>query len=162
MVRLFFLSFFIFFASCSHHKPSTQVKTFVQSFQDQFEPHDPSYAQVYERYLASVETIYKEDLKNERFRSYLDSLNNNYQILAQQEKALPGLYKEQTGRVVASDDSNFRLFKTKEMTTLSDKLFAARELKIKDEAGEGTYEKLKENYVEFVEDENAKQFGFPL
>lgn len=164
MVRLFILVLFLICcSSCSHTNPSPEVKTFVQSLKDQYEPHDPFYSQVYERYITSVEIVYQKNLKSEKFRSYLDSLNNNYQILAHQKSALPGLYKQQTGREVASvDKKDYELFATREMTALSDKLFTARELKIKDEVGEKTYEDLRANYAKFAEKENATQFAFPL
>ena len=83
-------------------------------------------------------------------------------VIAHQKSALPGLYKQRTGRNVASGDPTYSLFATKEMTELYDKLFAARELKIKDEVGEETYERLRNNYTKFVDKENAKQLGFPL
>jgi len=162
MVRAFLLCLILLFTACTHTKTPSEVKTFVRSMQDQYEPHDPYYAQTYERYLTSVENVYRKNGQEKKFRSYLDSLNNNSQILEQQQAALPALYRNETGRKIASHDKNYELFKTREMTSLHDKIFTARELKIKDEVGDKTYENLQENYVKFIGKTDAEKYGFPL
>lgn len=151
------------FSACSSKDTSQEVKTFVKSYQDQFGSTDPEYVKVYERYLASVEKIYKKHDKKKEFRSYLDSLNNNSQILSDQASALPELYKQQTGQAVNDNNKQpYMLFRTSQMTSLSDKLFSAHELKIKAESGDEFYEKLRTNYAHFMDKENAHKFGFPL
>jgi len=149
--------------SCTHSTPSPEVKTFVQSWKDQYEPHSENYAQVYQRYLASVEKVYKKNDQHEKFRSYLDSLNNNSQILADQEASILDLYRNSIRRTTASkDDSDFKLFRTRRMSELSDKLYQGRELKIKEEVGDSMYSDLHNNYNQFVSKTNAEKFAFPL
>lgn len=147
---------------CSHSGPSQEVKSFVHNWTQQFKPQDKNYPKVYEQYLATVEETYRNSGAKDKFNSYLESLVNNSQILADQENALPQLYKEKTGRSVASDDQNYKLFITQQMTALYDKLFTARELKIREEVGPELYEDLKDNYQEFVKNENARKYAFPL
>lgn len=163
MFKFFVLVVLILFGACSTKGPSREVKTFVQSYEDQFNPKDPRYAQVYERYLASVEKIYNDNNKKNEFRSYLDSLNNNSQILSDQQNALPELFKKETGQTINdSTKQPYMLFRTRQMSSLSDKLYTARELKIKEEGGDELYEKLRINYAKFIEKEKAEKYGFPL
>lgn len=163
MFKFIVLVTLFMFGACSTKGPSREVKTFVQSYEDQFNPKDPRYAEVYERYLASVEKLYKESDKKNEFRSYLDSLNNNSQILADQKHALPELFKKETGQTINdSTKQPYLMFRNRQMTSLSDKLYTARELKIKDEGGEELYQKLRVNYAKFIEKEKAEKFGFPL
>lgn len=162
MIRLLIMSLFILITACSHSKPSVQVRDFVQSWSDQYKPNQPLYSDKYKNYLMSVENIYKKHEKSEKFRSYLDSLNINSQILAHQESALPGLYKQQTGRSVASSDRNFIMYRNKEMSALDEKLFTARELKLQDEVGPEMFDELHRNYEKFMNENSAQELNFPL
>ena len=139
-----------------------QVKTFVQSWKDQYQPHDELYAQVYQNYLTSVEKIYTYNDSPQKFRSYLDSLNNNSQILSDQESSLLHIYNRKKGRTIASLNTDFKLFKTKKMSDLSDKLYQRRELKIKQDLGDKMYLELLSNYDDFMDENNAALFAFPL
>lgn len=162
MLRILFLIFVFFSVSCTHSTTSPQVKTFVQSWKDQYQPHNKNYAQVYQRYLTTVEKIYMDNDKPELFRAYLDSLNSNSQILADKESALLDLYNRKRGRTIASTSTDFKLYKTKQMTDLSDKLYQGRELKIKEDVGDEMYLDLLNNYNKFVSTKNAEMFAFPL
>jgi hypothetical protein len=162
MLRFFFLIVVFFSISCTHSPTSPQVKTFVQSWKDQYQPHNEKYAQVYQSYLTTVEKIYKKNDNQDKFRSYLDSLNNNSQILADQESAIAELYSRKRGRTIASTGPEFKLYRTKKMTDLSDKLYQGRELRIKEEVGDEMYLDLLNNYNEFVSNRNAEMFAFPL
>ncbi|MBA2405298.1 MAG: hypothetical protein H0V66_11050 [Bdellovibrionales bacterium] len=162
MLRIFILGLMIFSASCAHVGSSQEVKTFVQSMRDQYQQKDPQFIQDYERYLASVENVYEKYDKKEKFRSYLDSLNNNFQILAHQESALPALYKQEKGRALASGDRDFEIYKTQKMNALYEKLFSARELKIKDEVGEEVFQNLDQNHKKFAQREKNSDSTFPL
>ena len=162
MLRFFYLIVVIFSISCTHSPTSPQVKTFVQSWNDQYQPHNKNYSQVYQRYLTTVEKIYKDNDKPEKFRTYLDSLNSNSQILADKESALLDLYNKKRGRTIASTSPNFQLYKTKEMADLSDKLYQGRELRIKEEVGDEMYLDLLNNYNQFVSSKSAEIYAFPL
>lgn len=152
----------IYLSSCSHQYPNKDVQSFMHSWNDQNETKDKQYSLLYERYLNSVAKIFHQYNRDTKFRSYLDSLNSNYIVLSQQQEALPDIYTQKTGRTIASDKSAYELFKTYEMTALHDKLFEARELKLKDEVGDELYLSLKSNYKSFVDKERAQEFGFPL
>ena len=162
MLRFFFLIVVLFSVACTHSTTSPQVNTFVQSWKDQYQPHNEKYAQVYQGYLTTVEKIYKDNDKPDKFRSYLDSLNSNSQILADQESAIAELYNRKRGRTIASTSSDFKLYKTKNMADLSDKLYQSRELKIKEEVGDEMYLELLNNYNGIVSSRNAEMFAFPL
>lgn len=162
MLRYFLVIVVFFSLSCTHSTTSPQVKTFVQSWKDQYRPHNDNYAQVYQRYLTTVEKIYNDNDVPKKFRSYLDSLNNNSQILADQESSISELYNRKRGRTIASTSPDFRLYKTKRMADLSDKLYQGRELRIKEEVGDPMYLELLNNYNEFVSTKNAEMFAFPL
>lgn len=163
MFRLSLITVFLLCFSCSHSAPSSEVKTFVQTWKNQFQPHSETYAKVYEKYLNSVEKIYRKQDQHDKFKPYLDSLNNNSQILADQQAAIFNLYLHSKGRSIASkDDIDFKLFQTKTMSELSDRLYQGRELRIKEDVGDGMYLDLLNNYNEFVSKSDAKQFAFPL
>ncbi len=162
MAKVYFLILIFFCFSCAHNFPSQDLLSFIDDFEEQFGPHDSKYFKIYERYLASVEKIYRDDLKLDQFKSYLDSLKNNQQILGQQKRVLPDYYEHKTGRKLASNMAKFEDFKTKEMTLLHDKLFQAREIKIKEEVGDKMYAVLKKNYSNFMETEKAQKLAFPL
>lgn len=158
-------SLLILLSACTYFKgPSKEVKTFVQSYEDQWGANeDPRYAEIYERYLSSVERIYKKHERKQAFRSYLDSLNSNSLTLADQKEALPELFKKETGQPITKNTKQpYLRFKKREMNELADKLYTARELKIKDEAGEEIFEELKKNYGKFVQREGAEDLGIPL
>ena len=162
MLRFFLVIVVFISISCTHSGPSMQVKTFVQSWKDQYQPHDELYAQVYQNYLTSVEKIYTYNDSPQKFRSYLDSLNNNSQILSDQESSLLHIYNRKKGRTIASSNTDFKLFKTKKMSDLSDKLYQRRELKIKQDLGDKMYLELLSNYDDFMDENNAALFAFPL
>ena len=82
--------------------------------------------------------------------------------MADQEKTLPELYRQKTGREIASDPEDYKGFIRSQTGLLYNKLYSARELKIQDEAGDELYGKLKENYQLFMKQENAESFSFPL
>lgn len=162
MLRFFLVVVIFFSISCTHSGPSPQVKTFVQSWKDQYQPHDELYAKVYQNYLSSVEKIYIDNDNPQNFRYYLDSLNNNSQILADQESSLLDTYNRKMGRTIASSNTEFKLFKTKKMSDLSDKLYQSRELKIKQDVGDKMYLELLNNYYDFIDKKNADLYAFPL
>ena len=164
MFKSFVWFMLLIFSACTYFKgPSKEVKTFVQSYEDQWGPEDPRYGEIYERYLGSVERIYKKHERKAAFRSYLDSLNSNSLTLSDQKKAMPELFKKETGQTVnKSTKQPYMRFKKREMNELADKLYSAREMKIKEEAGKEIFEELKKNYGKFVQREGAEDLSFPL
>lgn len=162
MFKSLCLASILIFTACSHSPSNQEVSSFMQSWHDQYESRDKRYSEKYERYLNSVAKVYEDNNQEKKFRSYLDSLNSNSQTLTQQQETLPDLYRQKTGRAIASDVSSYELFKTLEMTKLYDNLFDARELKLKDEVGEKLYQDLQANYKDFMVNEQADEFGFPL
>lgn len=162
MFKLLILSSFIALAACTHTSSHPEVKSYMQSWHKQHESMDKRYAEMYKRYLNTVAKVFANNNQEKKFRAYLDSLNSNTQTLAQQQETLPDLYRQRTGRAIASDVSSYELFKTLEMTKLYDNLFDARELKLRDELGDALYQDLQSNYKDFMLKEQADQFGFPL
>lgn len=163
MTRLFVFLIILISTSCSMKGPSREVKTFVQSMEDQYNPKDPRYLDVYQRYLASVEKIYVKNEKKTEFRSYLDSLNSNFQTMDDQREAMPELFKKQTGqKITESTQQPYLQFRKRQMNDLTDKLYSSRELKLKEEGGEKVFEELKVNYAKFMKLEQAEDYGFPL
>lgn len=162
MLKVLILSSVFIISSCSHYRTKADIHDFVASWTRQFSVQDERYAKLYEKYLHTVEGIYSRAGEGDEFESYLESLENNSQILADQEKTLPDLYRQKTGREIASDPEDYKGFIRAQTGLLYNKLYSARELKIQDEVGDELYGKLKENYQQFMKRENAETFSFPL
>lgn len=161
MLKTLILSLF-FMLGCSHYRTKADIKDFVADWTKQFSVQDERYSKTYEKYLHSVEDIYQRAGEADEFEAYLESLESNSQVLADQEKTLPDLYRERTGREIASDPEDYKTFIRNQTGLLYNKLYTARELKIRDEVGVDLYGKLKENYQQFMKQENAESFSFPL
>jgi hypothetical protein len=82
--------------------------------------------------------------------------------MSDQEKTLPELYFQKTGRDIASDPSDYKSFIRTQTSRLYHKIYSARELKIREDSGEAIYQRLKENYRNFMRAENAENFAYPL
>ena len=152
MLKILILSSFIFVSACSHHRTKADIKDFVADWTKQFSVQDERYSKTYEKYLHSVEEIYVLAGVGDEFESYLESLESNSQVLADQEQTLPELYREKTGREIASDPEEYKTFIRNQTGLLYNKLYTARELKIRDQVGEDLY----------VKQEKAERFSFPL
>jgi hypothetical protein len=162
MLKVLILSCILLLSSCSHYRTKPDIKDFVSNWTQQFSVQDKRYAKLYEKYLHTVEDIYSRAGEGDEFETYLESLESNSQVLADQEKTLPDLYRQKTGREIASDPEDYKGFIRSQTGLLYNKLYSARELKIQDEVGDALYGKLKENYQQFMKQENAEKFSFPL
>lgn len=161
MFKIFSLSILLLaLLSCATRKePSPAVKNFVQDWSETFEQNNPEYNEMYESYLSTVEEIYISNGYQNQFKSYLDSIVNNSQLLAHKEYTLPQIYRKEKRRRRLEP---YKLYKTREMTSLYDKLFNEREMRIKQDLGTEMYQKLKDNYTKFMDEEDARKFAFPL
>jgi hypothetical protein len=162
MLKVLILSCAFILSACSHYRTKADIKDFVSDWTKQFSIQDERYSKTYENYLHSVEEIYTRAGESKEFESYLESLESNSQVLADQEKTLPDLYLQRTGREIASDPEEYKTFIRAQTALLYNKLYTARELRLRDEAGGELYGKLKLNYQNFVKQEKAESFAFPL
>jgi hypothetical protein len=103
MLKVLILSFVFVLSACSHYRTKSDIQDFVSHWTKQFSIQDDRYAKLYEKYLNSVENIYIQTGQGREFETYLDSLESNSKVLADQEKTLPDLYRQKTGREIASD-----------------------------------------------------------
>jgi hypothetical protein len=164
MIKFALISLLTLLVSCStpvvEDRPSPETAKFLTAWAESHEELEPAFLPTYEKYLHSVEAIFKKLGHESEYHNYLSSNSNNAQILSHKENILPIVYRKQNHTVRRA--MNFELYRTKELSQLRDKIYADREQRLTERLGVAFVDQLKANYTRFMTEEKAEKFAFPL
>jgi hypothetical protein len=167
-----------------------QVSNVDKFIQEHASKHtdDQQFLEAYRNYLNSVQEFYSRNDIQDKFDTYLSSLQENHEQLAQMRQELTGQQAEEAGRPWEGDRSvsqeergplgigdedrmqseqerqpiNRRLEKTQKMSNKYDRLTREREEQLRSELGEELFGQLKENYLSFQENYEGTKYYFPI
>jgi hypothetical protein len=157
--------------SCSQVKKKdrptrdSRVTSYVNELKDSpLAPPEADYIKNYARYLDSVKQVFDENGMTKKFDIYIDSLRNNNQILAHAENSLPQKYANDKGRQANINSSDYKLYRTKTITNLHDRLNQQRSNKLRMDLGFKMYSELVRNNQEKLkrDSEGKPEYLFPL
>jgi len=148
--------------SCSHPKPAEESKLthFVNEWSQEYSTKDSAYNQTYIDYLKSVSLLFKD--QDSKLDLYLSTIRNNFQIIAHNENTLENKYWLHKRRRAKYYISDYKSYKAKELSSLSERLEHEREEKLKKELGEELFVKLKENHQNFILQHQITSSKLPL
>jgi hypothetical protein len=157
--------------ACSHFQKNSQIeaspeisKLFEEMQESNFTPNDPDYLKNYENYLHSVEDVFVKNGLQDKFDIYISSLRNNNQVLSHTQTGLPQKFANDKGKRPNTNSTEYKLYRTKVMTNLHDRLNQERAEKLRSELGFEMYSDLVKNNRKFNErnEEGRPEFLFPL
>lgn len=158
-------------SACGHMKkessqePSPEIsKLFNELKESEFTPDDPEYLKSYENYLYSVEEVFSKNGLDDKFNLYISSLRNNNQVLSHAQSGLAQKFANDKGKRPNTNSTEYKLYRTKVMTQLHDRLNLERAEKLRSELGFEMYSELVKNNRKFNErnEEGNPKFLFPL
>ncbi len=176
MKRLLFIMVVLITMSCSSTKKTKEVSspnkakiaTFVEEYVEQNKTNSEKYQNYvnhYREYLETVDTIFSKSGDTKGFDLYLNSLRNNSQILADANNNLPSRYRREMRRRPDMRSTSYKLYKTKVLTELYDRLSQKRHDKLKGELDAVVFEELLKNNQTFNNQhkpEPEEQIFYPL
>jgi hypothetical protein len=157
--------------ACGHlkkddqNKPSPEISKFFNEIKESnFTPNDPAYMKSYENYLYSVQNVFTKNGLEDKFDVYLNSLRNNNQVLSHTQTGLPQKFANDKGKRPNTHSAEYKLYRTKVMTSLHDRLNQERAEKLRSELGFEMYSDLVRNNRKFNErnEQGKPEFLFPL
>lgn len=169
-----FLLFFLLMSlamACTHtkkkEKPSrdSRITSYIKELKESsMAPPEANYITNYAQYLDSVKQVFDENGMSKKFDIYLDSLRNNNQILSHAENSLPQKYANEKGRKANINSSDYKLYRTKTITNLHDRLNQQRSNKLRMDLGFKMYSELVRNNQENLkrDSEGRPEYLFPL
>jgi hypothetical protein len=154
-------------SSKADKKPAPQTATlsidqFVDNWTSKSGEKNQRYQEQYKAYLSSVQNIFKSQGVDQSFETYLKTINNASELMQEEEKQLPELYKKMKGKTANTSSKEYKLFRTQYLSNFYDKLMKMREETIRDMVTEDTFQKLRQNYKVYNYSPKIPEYGFPL
>ena len=138
----------LFITACAQTPPkiSTRVSEFTEEWSSDYSNGSQKLKSQYRNYLASVESLYEKTGNAHNFDSYLRSLMSNFQILMDRELNIAPIYRK---KIIDRKNNSFESWKFFHLKDLREKLVNQRENKLKEQIGNETFKKLKDNHADF-------------
>lgn len=148
-----FFWIFLLILSCAEApvtKTISTVPNFISEWKRDFGPVPSQEASALQAYLEAIEVFYQENGVENKFPQYLNTLNNNFQLIAHSEMNLPAKFKKYYGRWPVRKSPNYLRYQNEQTADLREKLEIVRQDKIRFDLGADLYEKFK-NYASKID-----------